>query len=234
MTRASLETDPSAGPGRYELKLVFDGLSSGAVRSLIRGHSYLFKEVYPPRQVNNIYFDSADLKLRDIHIQGAFQRYKIRLRWYHDIWSFAGSQLEIKSKTGPLGLKVSFPISQEIDLGNHSWSEILNMIKSGLDPEGQNLIGGTHPVLINRYQREYYQSADRLIRITLDTKLQALDQTFGTRPNLSFYLPMRNLCILEIKADGRYHLEVARVLEEFPQYSSAMSKYINGTETIIH
>ena len=232
MTRAFWETESPQASGRYEIKMVFNGLEAGFVKSLVLGHSLIFKPAYPTRQVNNIYFDSVDFQLQDAHTQGSYQRFKIRLRWYHATWLVSPGFLEIKSKTGKLGQKLTRTIPQELDLTTQSWREIQASIENELEPKLQNLIRSTVPSLINYYQRDYYQSADGLIRITLDTSHHAFDQRFGPRPNLTRELPIRNETILEIKADSSRHEEIASLLDEFPNYCSAYSKYIQGTETM--
>jgi len=232
MTRVSSGTDHQTSTSRYEIKMVFNGLQTGLVRSLIVGHSHLFKKAFPSRQVNNIYFDTQDFQLKDAHIQGDHSRIKIRHRWYHDPWKFSNSQFEIKSKSGNLGSKTVFPIPLEIDLIHITWNDLRALIRPYINQENQHLLMGTNPVLINNYQREYFESADQLIRITLDSRINSLSQVFNGRPNLLRKMPYRNTCILEIKADSAYHQEIASVLAEFPQYCTAYSKYIHGTETL--
>jgi len=232
MIKLSSGSDLFTSPSRYEIKMVFSGLQSDIVHNLIRSHSKLFKKTYPSRQVNNIYFDTEDFKFKIDHIQGAHHRIKIRQRWYHDTWILSKSQIEVKTKTGHLGSKFIFPISSEVDLTKINWNEFQKEI--WLDPslDDQLQLINTRPTIINKYQRDYFESADQLIRITLDTNLITFNQLFGARPNLSRSSPMRNVCVLEIKSDSVHHLEIASVLEEFPQYCTAYSKYINGTETI--
>jgi hypothetical protein len=232
MNSVSSGIDLDNSPSRYEIKMVFSGLQSDLLRSLIWGHSLLFKKTYPSRQVNNIYFDTEDFQLKNDHIQGAQRRIKIRQRWYHDTWKLSNSQLEIKSKSGNLGSKKVLPISSEIDLTNITWNEFRKVVLRNPNHNVQLQFINTRPVLINRYQREYFESADQIIRITLDTGLISLNQVFGDCPNLDRTMPMRNVCVLEIKADSSHHLEIASALEEFPQYCTAYSKYIHGIETI--
>jgi len=212
--------------------MVFNGLQIGLVRSLIIGHSQLFKKAYPSRQVNNIYFDTEDFQLKDAHIQGANSRIKIRQRWYHDTWKFSDSQFEIKSKSGNLGSKTVFLIPIEIDLSIISWNDLRDLIRPYINQEKQHLLINTSPVLINNFQREYFESADQLIRITLDTRMNSLSQVFNIRPNLQRKKPLRNVCVMEIKADSAYYQEISSVLAEFPQYCMAYSKYIHSTETL--
>lgn len=232
MTRKSSEISNQTGPSRYEIKMIFDGLQTAQVRSLIMAHSQLFKEAYPSRQVNNIYFDSEDFQLIQAHIQGSYHRSKLRLRWYGDTWKFSTSQYEIKSKTGNLGTKVIFPILTDVDLTEISWLQLQSLIQPFIDQNNQHIIKLTWPALINMYHREYFENAERSLRITLDSGVKSLGQTFGSHPNLRHFTPVRNVTILEVKADKSQSQLIADVLEEFPQYCEAYSKYIHGTETI--
>ena len=124
---------------RYEIKMVYDGLCIPEVESWIKGHSQLFKRAYPTRQVNNIYYDTHDLAFRDAHIQGAFDRFKIRYRWYHNSWIASEGQLEIKHKHGNLGKKEFFPIKAKINIPSLSWIQINDLICSEIDLEYQYL-----------------------------------------------------------------------------------------------
>ena len=217
---------------RYEIKLVYCGLHLDEVTSWIHSHPFLFRREYPPRQVNNIYFDTPEMNLRFDHLQGIYSRYKFRLRWYHDTWVIRNGTLELKHKSGRLGNKVSFQINNEIDLSALSWKLIQDRIRPELTPDWKSLFDSTHPVLINRYLRQYYIDAEGLIRITLDTRQKAYYQGFRHQPNLSVKTPIRNTIVLEVKARKTHHQKVADVLAGFPLYSSAHSKYLEGIENL--
>ena len=232
MNKVFSEIDQSSERKRYEIKLVYDGLNLDEVASWIHSHPFLFKREYPPRQVNNIYFDTAEMNLRYDHLQGIFSRFKLRFRWYHDTWLIKNGILELKQKSGRLGHKVSFQINNGINLSELTWRQIQDRIRSELTPQWNNLFAFTHPVLINRYLREYFIDAEGLIRITLDARQRAYYQGFRHKPNLSVQTPMRNTVVLEVKARKSYHQQVADVLAGFPLYSSAHSKYLEGTENL--
>jgi len=233
MNKAFSEISRGKDLKRYEVKMVYNGLCLPEVKSWILGHSQLFREAYPPRQVNNIYFDTHDLDFRDAHYQGVFNRFKIRYRWYHKSWIASKGQLEIKLKYGNLGNKEVFPIEGMIDIPTLTWSQIYELLRSELDLEFQYLFDPIIAILINNYQREYYVNADGNVRITLDTQHQCFDQSFGSKPNISHIMPMRSDLVLEFKANKSHYLEIADILEEFPLYSSAHSKYMAGTENTL-
>ena len=233
MNKVFSEINPIDGQNRYEIKMLYDGLRYGEVISWINGHSQLFQKAYPSRQVNNIYFDTQDMAFKDAHDQGVFDRFKVRFRWYHKSWNTKKGQLEIKQKYGNLGKKKIFPILADIDLKSQSWEFIHNRIRSELNLETQLLFDTTRPVLINHYQRDYYINAEGIIRITLDKDHKIFDQGVGQKPNISYKLPVRNTLVLEYKTTSSHHQELSDVLEEFPLYSTAHSKYLIGTENTI-
>jgi SPX domain protein involved in polyphosphate accumulation len=210
--------------------MVFSELDKDQVRSIILGHSNLFSKVFPPRQVNNIYFDTHDQQLRNDHIQGSLTRSKIRFRWYQPTSKIENGQLEIKTKQSNLGRKTTYPLKSSIDLEAGSWKDIQLSIADQLSEQIKSSFLQTWPILINHYQREYYQNADQNIRITLDYGLRSFDQAFATKPNLIIQSPMLNLSVLEIKANAEEFRQVSEVLDEFPHYAQAFSKYLQGTE----
>ena len=231
MNKVFSEINQDNGLKRYEIKMVYDELRLGEVNSWIKSHSQLFRKAYPSRQVNNIYFDTHDMAFREAHIQGVFNRFKIRYRWYHKSWIASKGQLEIKHKYGNLGEKDVYLIDEEIDISSFSWNQIYGFIRSELDLDCQYLFDPTKPILINNYQREYYVNAAGTVRITLDTGQKCFDQKFGQSPNILNPLPMRRNLVLEIKTAVSHYLEISDALEEFPLYSTAHSKYLVGTES---
>ena len=229
MTRESLEikTPPDL---RYEIKMVYREVDRDFVRSSIRAHSGLFKMAYPHRQVNNIYFDTHDRQLRSDHIQGSHTRSKIRFRWYRSTWDIKNGQLEIKTKQSNLGNKHVYQIPATVNLVNGRWKEIQEQISLSLPDSIRSSFSMTTPILINHYQREYYQNAERTIRITLDYDLESFDQSFFLKPNLNLKSPMAGTVVLEVKASAMDFHEISKVLTEFPKYARAYSKYLQGVE----
>ena len=231
MTREFSEINFGSSELRYEIKLVFSELDRGLVRSAILGHSSLFRKAFPDRQVNNIYFDTIDHQLRNDHIQGSLNRSKIRFRWYHSTWEIRQGQLEIKSKHANLGKKINYPIQASVNLEENGWRDIQRLISDHLPKEVKAGFEQTRPILVNHYQREYYEDAERKIRITLDYGLRSYDQAFSIDPNLRTLSPMQNVGVLELKAAAENYRQVSRVLDEFPQYAQAYSKYLQGVES---
>ena len=85
---------------RYERKFLIENLFKEEVGLIIKKNPYLFKRKYQQRFVNNIYFDSLDYSLYNNHVIGKSDRYKIRVRWYDDLFG------EIKNQYLRLNLKI--------------------------------------------------------------------------------------------------------------------------------
>ncbi len=218
---------------RYELKMIFDALRLDEVRSWVYTHSDAFRVRYPPRQVNNIYFDSIDRNLMTEHIDGVAERAKVRFRWYGESWIAENGQIEIKVKKGQLGYKKIQPILSNINLSQLTWREILEKLQKNSANDFASLLGDLEPVLINQYRREYYESMDGVLRVTLDYEMKAFEQSYGFSPNISFEQSLRNDVIIEMKAMKKYHHRVANALAEYPIYCTQNSKYLNGMEYVV-
>ena len=105
---------------RYERKFLIENLFKEEVALIIKKNPYLFKRKYHQRFVNNKYFDSLDYSLYNNHVIGKSDRYKIRVRWYDDLFGEIKKPiLEIKSKNNYLGKKEycnldKFPVIQQV------------------------------------------------------------------------------------------------------------------------
>lgn len=213
---------------RYEKKMVFNALRLDEVRSWVYSHTDAFKVAYPPRQVNNIYFDTPDCLLMLDHDNGVANREKFRFRWYGENWCVQEGQFEIKKKIGHLGYKIIHPIKHTIDLGSLDWRKITHIFKEESNEEFSFLLENLIPMIINQYEREYFVSGDGRIRVTLDYKMKAFGQSFGFSPNITFPQPLVNNVIIEIKAAKNEHQRIADSLAEFPLRCVQHSKYLNA------
>ena len=67
---------------RKERKFVVSEKPATAVEFFIKAHSAMFFQPFPPRIVNNIYFDSKDFHNYGDNVIGSANRVKFRIRWY--------------------------------------------------------------------------------------------------------------------------------------------------------
>ncbi|MCX8107850.1 MAG: hypothetical protein N3G20_03510, partial [Verrucomicrobiae bacterium] len=61
---------------RIERKFVPKDWSFEDALAFVRAHKAMFREVYPPRWVNNLYFDTTDFRFYREHVQGSARRVK--------------------------------------------------------------------------------------------------------------------------------------------------------------
>lgn len=215
---------------RYEIKLVLPAVQMASARSWIIGHPDAYRVAYPSRRVNNIYFDTYEHGFRNDHLSGVFVRTKLRFRWYGESWEAADGQLELKSRIGKVGAKTVCPVRAALDIQKSSWSEITTGIEEH-SGDLQPLLKATRPVLISHYLREYYESGDRALRITLDSEMKAYGQAFGLFPNITAQEPQLDQVVMEIKASTKESQRISDALLEFPVHATQYSKFLSGIES---
>lgn len=213
---------------RYELKLVCYRQWLAQARSWIRLHPAGFVTAYPPRWVNNIYFDTPRLDSLNANLAGISRRQKLRLRWYGRADLCRAPWLELKLKNNLLGDKKRASGPALIDL-RRPWTEIMGELQKHILPSWPTWVQGClRPTLYNRYRREYYVTPDKAIRITCDFDQYACDQRFSRRPNLRGQLPLMDQVVIEIKAGPDQQARLQEIVGSFPLPRSRNSKYVNG------
>jgi hypothetical protein len=85
------------------------------------------------------------------------------------------------------------------------------------------------PILINRYMRKYFLSADRNFRITLDWQMSfyrfhALNNAFMGR------ISLMDQMVIELKYAADQNLDPSEVTRFFPFRHTRNSKYIVGMD----
>jgi SPX domain protein involved in polyphosphate accumulation len=222
---------------RYELKMICDQALLPTTQSWTRLHSAGFHETFPPRQVNNIYFDTYNLDTYNDHVDSASERRKLRFRWYGEDLTRAEGQFEIKEKNERVGWKLVQQVKTMLELENCDWSEAQWAMRNDLR-EAQNglfleMLQVSRPLVLNCYRREYYETANGQVRLTLDYDLRAYDQWMAARPNLTFCVPTLDRMVIELKCDVRYAGYLADVLAEFPLRVNRNSKYISALDPLV-
>lgn len=218
---------------RREIKFVTRRSNIESVRDWLRHNSALFRTAYPPRIVNNIYFDTYDYEAYNANLSGASARTKVRYRWYGEEAVPRPGKLEIKHKRNIFGWKTLFPISVAPWEEGCTWTKVKQLIRGQLPPEGR-LWFEHHPfpVIINRYEREYFLSGDGLVRVTIDQNQTVFDQRRKAEPNLTLAASLPDIIIVEIKFHRRDRERAARIAQGIPIRASAHSKYVNGVRAV--
>ncbi|HOB99157.1 MAG TPA: polyphosphate polymerase domain-containing protein [Verrucomicrobiota bacterium] len=216
---------------RYERKFVAAGLSLAETLALVRQHPALFRVAYPARQVNNLYLDSPAMRDYLDHVHGAAHRLKTRIRWYgREHGRIPLPVLERKLKFGHVGGKESHPLP-EITLDGTVPMETLDAAIGGaaLPPLLRASLRHLQPVLINRYERHYFLSADGRFRLTVDTNLLFL----GVRPSAGCVaaLPLGDRSpVIELKYGPDHAAAAATIGNAIPFRMVRFSKYVLGIE----
>ncbi len=217
---------------RYEFKIPCDPMLFSEVETWVRLHPAHWRVTYPPRQVNNIYFDSPDLQDMNANLSGVGQREKLRLRWYGpDNTHVSVGHLELKCKEGAVGWKRFAPFIGTLALAEETWPTLLDTLIAGIAPRPRIWVEQrAGAVLINHYQRAYYETPDGVLRLTLDTHLHAYAQRHALAPNLTRRSMLPEQIIIEIKGpvDAETGRRLAWVLEAFPLRVGRFSKYLYG------
>ncbi|MGD2087763.1 MAG: VTC domain-containing protein [Candidatus Aminicenantes bacterium] len=216
---------------RFERKFFISTLPEKQVINIIKMHPALFYEIYPPRYVNNIYLDTPGMKNYIDNVDGISKRMKIRIRWYNEHFGqIEKPTLEVKMKQGLLGRKNSYPLvpfTVDQKLSKEYLIEVFE--KTDLPRDLKNHLCSMIPVLMNRYKRRYYLSADGGYRITLDSNLSY----YRLNPYLNFYLYKltdKHNVILELKYQYDRDDFADQVTNCFPFLLTRSSKYITGID----
>jgi len=214
---------------RYEVKMTCDATYLSDMRAWIRSHPDSFVEAYRPRRVNSLYLDTYGADCFGESIVGVNHRTKVRFRWYGDDHASASGVVELKRRSGRVGWKESHEIAGEFDLTAMSWLHFVRQLQSRADDRLVPWLStACQPMLITSYMREYYESIDGQVRLTLDHDLAAYEQVMQLTPNLSMRAPDLNRIIVEVKGDAALHRRLSAVLSSLPLVVARNSKYVNG------
>lgn len=219
---------------RHEIKFVTEPENYSSVSNWLYSSPFGFKTAYPPRQVNNVYFDTIDLRSYQVNLSGLSMRDKMRYRWYGCLVEPATGRLEVKCKKSSLGWKQVAALSCPVNIQDKCWNDIRRQLRSQLPVEFRIVLDfNPFPVLINSYRREYFVSGDGVVRITIDRELTAFDQRHGRTPNLTKRALLQNKLILEVKCERAYRDISSKILTGIPLRRSRHSKYVTALEAIL-
>jgi hypothetical protein len=218
---------------RYEVKFAAPVTRYHELEQWIRLHPAGFSSAYPPRRVNNVYFDTHDLEAYRENLSGVSRRDKLRLRWYGERWQADKSVLEVKHRRNQLGWKTLYRVGG-FDLERESWPQLRRNIRGQLPLDGQYWLD-SHPlqVLINRYDRQYFEHPERKVRVTLDWRQVVYDQRLRARPNLRRQANLPPSLVLEIKFAQKDRILGNQMMQGIPIRVSRNSKYTIGVQSIL-
>jgi SPX domain protein involved in polyphosphate accumulation len=221
--------DLSVGEARQEIKFVARGSELEGICHYLRLSDGAFSKHYPDRLVNSVYYDSFDYRAYAENLSGVSERNKLRYRWYGPAALPQAGTLELKCKRNHLGWKFQSKISTAPSKKNATWRQITQKIRKEVPSHARLLLDfSPQPVLINRYHRRYFISADGKIRATVDTQQAVYDQRHRSFPNITQPINHPDLLILEYKFAEKDRGLVSRWLGDIPLRRSRHSKYVVG------
>ena len=188
---------------RQEIKFILNQNEFNKIVS-----SYNFHELYKPRMVYSIYFDTCSYKLFHLSEEGVSPRYKVRIRSY-DI-NFNKINLEIKKTKNYIREKI---VKNNIVYNKHVFNN--SLIKLGI-------LENLKPVLHISYKRKYYNSIYG--RITFDTDIKYAkvnDNLLKKPPNI-----YDDLNVLEVKNNNKF--DKFKVMQFLNLKEARFSKYCRG------
>ncbi len=214
---------------RMEIKFISDEVHLDHILHWLHLHPSAFTRPFPDRWVKNVYFDTWDCRAFSENLGGASLRAKVRYRWYGESKTPEAGMLEIKRKRNLFGWKLQYKVAQTPYQPRAGWKEIRHAMLAHLSPEGRRwLEDNPLPVLINRYRRRYFESADGKIRATVDTALGIWDQRFDCRPNYRRQANLPAVMVVEFKFARRDRDLASDVVRTMPLRVSRFSKYASG------
>lgn len=218
---------------RYERKFLVNALTRQEIETIIHLHPDIFTEVFPPRNVNNIYLDSHYLKFYFDNVNGVRDRLKVRIRWYGKLFGLIEEPvLELKIKNALLGRKKSYPLIPFAVDNEFSFKTLSKIFEKSKLPEALKYeLYCLQPMLLNRYRRKYLISANKNFRITIDFnqefyQLRKHNNTFCNKYADNFST------IVELKYPQDQDSFADTVSNFFPFRLTKNSKYVNGLDRL--
>ena len=221
---------------RYERKFFSSDADAAQILAYLKAHPSHCRSEYPDRFINNIYLDTPDLAMYRHGLDGNPHRVKVRLRWYGPILGDSLSPtLEIKRKFGHVGDKLrrkmpTFPSLQALVSAAKTTRDILHE-ESADFPLTDTIFSGLRPVLMNRYRRRYWVTADRKARITVDTNVHYFPPLRGGR-QLTNPVEEEKAIVVEVKYLPEHHDDVDEITSKMPIRMSKISKYLHGVDLL--
>jgi SPX domain protein involved in polyphosphate accumulation len=218
---------------RYEKKFMAEGLTTAEVLARVKRHPAAFREVYPPRVVNNIYLDSPTRRDYHDHVNGTANRTKTRVRWYGPLAPLAPHPvLERKLKRGMVSGKEAHPLPP---LALHG-ARLRSLLESTFDsaalpPLLRSALRLVEPALLNRYHRHYFLSGDRRFRLTIDSDLQFAGLQHNRRPVIAPLHPAATI-VLELKFRPEFAEAAEAITNAWPFRVARFSKYVVGIQAV--
>ncbi len=219
-------------PARREIKYVVDEMLAPHLECWLQAHHAAFLVPYPARWVNNIYFDTPDYLAYAQNLAGITDRAKVRYRWYGDVSPIGAGQIEVKMRRSGLGRKLTHDVSTPPPAYG-MWGAVLTHLRDSITGGARTWFDAfPMPVLINRYRRSYWVTADGLVRVTIDTNHAVFDQRYNSVPRTDRPANVPRTTVFEVKYLPEHHDQVRDTIATLPVSLSRHSKFAVGMDAI--
>lgn len=215
------------GEPRYEIKMLCAELSAPTVLAELGMATSGLRQLFPARLVQSVYLDTHDGRAVADNLAGISDREKIRFRWYGPATRGVHGQLECKRRSNLLGDKDVEKIPAPIDVGGVDRVTFVRSLRAHCSPRWRERISSNlEPAQWIRYRREYRQTADGVVRLTIDRDLQAFDLRDAWLLHDRYPTPLPRVMIIECKAPVSMRDRVELLLQELPLMVDKCSKFI--------
>ena len=214
---------------RHERKFLVRDVDRRSLERVVLAHPAHFRRRYAARQVNNLYLDTSGHRSYYETVEGVPRRTKHRLRWYGELQGDVERPvLECKAKRGLLGTKRSAPVPGFRLASGAPLPDVRALLRRADLPDALRVaLDSLEPALVNCYVRQYFESADAALRITLDRELEF----FATRRRgLAHRWCDRGTSVLELKYLPEADDAARRAAQALPFRATRSSKYARGIE----
>lgn len=221
---------------RYEIKFNSKSSEFNIFNQWLLNHPLGFKEIFEKRTINNIYFDGYDLEAFHENLTGISSRTKLRLRWYGgDVAAPINPTLELKLRRNILGWKISDKLNiPGVDLSAISWNELSRIFNEQISKDLLiHYFTSPLPVLMNRYDRNYFLSADGKLRVTMDRNLHFYDQRTGRKMNKTRENISPDMIVVELKFNADDYDVATNFAKDIYIPRTKNSKYVVGVQSIL-
>jgi SPX domain protein involved in polyphosphate accumulation len=213
---------------RFERKIIVNSHTYEDLIFLFKSKG--FSQLYPERNICNIYLDDLNNHAYIDNINGNYKRLKHRIRWYGELFGLVTQiSLEQKIKRGNVGIKNHFKIKKEFEFSSfYNHSQLTKLVRSLLSNlKNKILVDLMYPASINTYTRSYYGDILSRFRITFDKNIKYY--SFQNKIKLQ---KTDERIIVEIKYDNENDIYANELLNFLNFRIGKNSKYVNGLESV--
>ena len=201
---------------------------------MIKNHPAMFNEIYQPRFVNNIYFDTIDLTNYNDNVNGKSERLKVRIRWYGDLLgNIVNPVLELKYKKAYTGTKVKYMLNpfRLNDVYSHELQQEM-FEESDIPLVLKDYLKSMRPYMLNRYYRKYFQSSDHKFTVTPIDSMLEFYRVMASNNNFLYKCIDQGSVIVELKYPETNEDVAESIGVSLPFRLTKSSKYIQGMDLL--